>query len=221
VTKRRSLSGREWAYAGAVLGAVTSIAGNVASAALVDRPGAPDRSVLVGMIAAVFWPVALLVSLEVLTRIAWPDGKAWTVIRYGGLAPVAAVTAVVSYLHMSTLLNHFKEGPVTAYAGPLAVDGMMVLCSVALLAEAKRSRSTGRRPVNDRVPAVAEPTAPVATDRLHLVGTAGDGPVDVEAVRLEWEAADRSWSGRELADRLGRTVEAARSQRRRWEGKAS
>jgi hypothetical protein len=142
--KRRSLSGREWAYAGAVLGAVTSIAGNVASAALVDRPGAPDRSVLVGMLAAVFWPVALLVSLEVLTRIAWPDGKMWTVIRYGGLAPVAAVTAVVSYLHMSTLLNHFKEGPVTAYAGPLAVDGMMVLCSVALLAEAKRSRSSNR-----------------------------------------------------------------------------
>ncbi len=131
------MNGRGWAYAGAVLGGAVSVAANVAHSYVPPAEGWPADTAgpeLGAVAAAVFWPVALLVAVEILARIAWPEGWRWTAVRFGGLLPVALVAAFVSYQHLSGLLAHYREDPVTAHVGPLAVDGLMVLATAALLA---------------------------------------------------------------------------------------
>jgi hypothetical protein len=59
-----------------------------------------------------------------------------------GIVPVALVAAVVSYRHMAGLLASYGEDAVTVTVGPIAVDGLMLLATGALLA-------TGRRPATD------------------------------------------------------------------------
>jgi hypothetical protein len=140
--------GRGWAYVGAVLGAAVSVAANVAHT-FVPPPAAgmawrPPAGAVIG---AVWWPVALLVAVEILARVDWPDRTRWVVIRWGGLVPVATVAAVVSYRHMAGLMASWgTEDWITASLGPLAVDGVMVMATAALLAT---------RPVLDPDPTVA------------------------------------------------------------------
>jgi len=150
--RKLSVSGRGWAYIGAALGGTVSIAANVAhsyvppvavSGEWVPQPGA--------VVGAVFWPVALFVATEILARVPWPSGKRWTALRFAGLLPVALVAAFVSYRHLSGLLAFYGEDIVTAIVGPLAVDGLMVMATGALLATARRTIS-----------ALAEDTAPAA-----------------------------------------------------------
>jgi hypothetical protein len=91
----------------------------------------------------------LLVAIEVLARVAWPAGARWLIVRFGGLGPVALVAAVVSYRHLSGLLAFYGEDGITSTVGPLAVDGLMVMATGALLAT--RPGGTGQaRPVGPR-----------------------------------------------------------------------
>src|SRR5690242_7552495 len=102
--------GRVWARLGFGVGIVASIAANVAhsyvrpvhaAATWVPQSGA--------IVAAAFWPVALLISIEVISRVQWPDGWLWKLIRHGGLTAVAGIAAVISYRHMSALLRAYGE----------------------------------------------------------------------------------------------------------------
>jgi hypothetical protein len=106
------------------------------------------------VIGAVFWPVALFVATEILTRVAWPSGLGWQLVRWLGMLPVAAVAALVSYRHLSGLLGYYGEDPVTVRLGPLAVDGLMVISAGALLATGIRQLAT---PVSVSAPAAATP----------------------------------------------------------------
>jgi hypothetical protein len=127
--------GRGWAYAGAVLGGAVSVAANVAHS-YVPPAGAPPswEPMLGAVLGAVFWPVALFVAIEILARTAWPDGLPWKIVRLGGLLPVAVVAAVVSYRHLSGLISYYGEDDLTATVGPLAVDGLMIVASAAIVA---------------------------------------------------------------------------------------
>src|SRR6266704_4394939 len=137
-------TGRGWAYLGALLGGAVSVAANVAHS-YVPPAGAdpvgwrPHGGAVVG---AVFWPVALFVAVEILARIAWPAGTRWVAARYLGLLPVAVVAAVVSYRHLSGLLAFYREDPLTSTIGPLAVDGLMVMATSALIATGARRLAT-------------------------------------------------------------------------------
>jgi hypothetical protein len=132
------MTGRRWAYVGGLLGGAVSIAANVAHSYVppTDAPAGwhPHAGAVVG---AVFWPVALFVAIEILARVAWPDGRRWVVLRFGGLLPVAAVAAVVSYRHLSGLLTFYGEDGLTVLIGPLAVDGLMVMATGALIATSR------------------------------------------------------------------------------------
>jgi hypothetical protein len=132
-------SGRLWARAGFWFGIFTSISGNVAHSYIHPHP--PAGAVL----SSAFWPLALLISLEVIARVSWPRGRWWAVTRYGGLTTVALIAAVVSYLHMSALLASYHEYWLTALIGPLAPDGLLVVCSVALLAISDNVRRSHER----------------------------------------------------------------------------
>ena len=154
-----STGGRGWAYGGAALGGLVSILANVAhsyvppagaGAGWVPQPGA--------VIGAVFWPVALVVALEVMARTAWPCERRWVAVRWLGLLPVALVAAVVSYRHLSGLLTFYGEDGLTATVGPLAVDGLMVMATGALLATA--GKRTGRADRTEAVPPAVQDRTP-------------------------------------------------------------
>jgi hypothetical protein len=137
--------GRGVAYLGALVGVTASVAANYAhtfvTPAAYDLP-APWYPSIGVRISAVFWPLALLLALEILIRVPWPTradaGSTWRwvtyqVIRWGGLTFVALVAAIVSYRHMSGLLHSYYEDGVSVVIGPLAIDGLMVMSAGALL----------------------------------------------------------------------------------------
>jgi len=156
VNIRDNTSGRGWAYTGATLGGLVSIAANVAHSFIAPSAATagwhPEPGAVVG---AIVWPVFLFIAIEILVKPAWPAGWHWGLIRWGGLLPVALVAAFVSYRHLSGLLAHYGEEPLVYYLGPLAVDGLMVMATGALLATG-RHRTT---PVSVSVPA-ARPSTP-------------------------------------------------------------
>jgi hypothetical protein len=153
------VTGRGWAYIGAALGGLMSIAANVAHSYVPPPDAGPAWSPPLGaVVGAIFWPVALFVAVEIFARTAWPEGKRWTALRFLGLLPVALVAAVVSYRHLSGLLTFYREDPLTATIGPLAVDGLMVMATAALIATAARR---GTSVVLDTPTA---PDAPSASD---------------------------------------------------------
>ena len=163
-------TGRGWAYAGAALGGVVSVAANVAHSfvppAGSDADWLPEFGAVVG---AVFWPVAVFVAVEILARVAWPKGKRWAGLRFLGLLPVAAVAALVSYRHLSGLLNFYGEDDLTVFLGPLAVDGLMVMATGARRTTTVPAPRVERTPIVevDPIPQIeptpaVEPPAPPA-----------------------------------------------------------
>jgi hypothetical protein len=122
-------SGRGYARFGFGMGISASIAGNVAHV-FVQNQSPP----LGAVISAGIWPVALFIALEVIARVSWPKGRIYLITRYGGLTTVACIAALLSYKHMSALLGAYGEDAISAALGPLVVDGLMIVCSAALLA---------------------------------------------------------------------------------------
>lgn len=143
--------GSVWTFCGFALGTGVSVAGNVAHtwhpsdeqlavAGLTRATAAQWSPELGAQLGAAFFPIALLVTVEVLSRVSWPSGWAWSLARYGGTSLVAAVAAVASYLHLYDLLIAYGEDKLTAIIGPLAVDGLMVVCGFAMLAISRRKQ---------------------------------------------------------------------------------
>jgi hypothetical protein len=114
-------------------GTAVSIAANVMHAMAVTNSQA-------AWVGAAFWPIALLLAVEVITRVRWPHGLWYSTARYGGTGLVALVAAIVSYRHMAGLLATWGEDTLNAHIGPLAVDGLMVVAGFALLAMSKHPR---------------------------------------------------------------------------------
>lgn len=134
----RLTPGRVWAYVGAGLGAGVSVAANVAHSYVPPPAAGPGWEPHTGSVwLSAFWPVAVLVAVEILARVPWPAGGRWVLVRWAGLVPVAVVAAVVSYRHLSALLAWYGDDPLTAALGPLAVDGLMVMATAALIATSR------------------------------------------------------------------------------------
>jgi hypothetical protein len=115
------------------------------------------RPALGAQVFAAVWPLALLVTVEVLARVDWPRTFGWSAARYGGASLVAGVAAVMSYAHLNGLLRAYGEGDVTARIGPLSVDGLMVVCGFALLAIGQPSeRYESRDEIRDEMAASSD-----------------------------------------------------------------
>jgi hypothetical protein len=176
----------------------------------------PGWSPLPGaVVGAVFWPLALFVAIEILARTSWPEGTAWKVVRLGGLLPVAVVAAVVSYRHLSGLIRYYGEDGLTATVGPLAVDGLMIVASAAIVASAPASGA-------GRSCAVAASGATVSPEPPPRVAPAAPSPArpraeDVAKPASTGAAGRQHREGREyvLAElRAGRTPTGAAVGRR-------
>ena len=209
-------SGRGWAYTGVVLGAVVSIAANVAASFIPPTNAAAGWVPPTGaVVSAVFWPVLLMVAVELFARIGWPPGWRWLLLRGAGLLPVAVIAAVVSYRHLSALLRSYGEDKLTSMLGPVAVDGLMVMAAGALLASsASRTPdppATTPQAVSDRS---GEPS-PNRTDRHTQPppGRSADRRTDAElvaAVRQVPRDADGTVPVRRAAKALGTGPDRAR-----------
>lgn len=144
---RNPQPGRSWSTFGFAIGIGASIAANVAHSYV--RPAhapagwAPQPGAIV---AAAFWPIALVISIEVISRVQWPHRWYWALIRYVGLSAVALIAAVISYGHLSALMRFYGEDSLSSTIGPLAVDGLMVVCSGALLAIGENIRRAAESP---------------------------------------------------------------------------
>ena len=144
--------GRAWAYLGAALGGLVSIGANTAHS-YVPPSGAPAdwRPPAGAVVGAVFWPIALFVTIEIFARTSWPSARRWLSVRLIGLVPVALVAAAVSYSHLSGLLAYYGEDRLTVLIGPLAVDGLMVMSSAAILATMPERAGTAGEPASEGI----------------------------------------------------------------------
>jgi hypothetical protein len=204
-------SGRGWGYVGAVLGGLVSIAANVAHS-YVAPAGASSgwRPPIGDVVGAVFWPVALFVAIEILARTAWPRATRWVVVRFLGLLPVAVVAAIVSYGHLSGLLAHYGESSLTAHLGPLAVDGLMVMASSALMATAPgRALDTAGQveaaeadTIVDNTPDTEPDTAPVAKPKRSRTVSAKSSRTTTAAKVVALAAKHPDMTTVEMAKRL-------------------
>ena len=120
---RVQVSGRGWAYAGAILGGAVSIAANVAHS-YVPPAGTPrwtGRRSRRGASARCSGRSRCSWRSRSWPGIAWPTGRRWVAVRFLGLLPVALVAAVVSYRHLSGLLAFYGED--AAHRGHRAARG--------------------------------------------------------------------------------------------------
>lgn len=145
---------RGWSYLGLILGGLVSVAANIAHSFIAPKNAPADWTPEPGaVVSAVVWPLFLFIAIEILARTPWPTGWGWNVLRWVGLPPVALVAAFVSYRHLSGLLDHYNEETLVVWFGPLAVDGLMLMATAALLA----TKNTNTRPT-ELVPAPAPAT---------------------------------------------------------------
>ena len=194
-------SGKAVATLSFILGISVSVAANVLHAA----EGAWSPAELVG---AGFWPLALLLAVEILTRVTWPVGKLWAVTRFGGVGIVAMVAAILSYRHMSGLLMAWEGDWLNAHIGPLAVDGLMILSTTALLAITKvraDARASASAPIETPATPVDTPK-PVEPKqkKLHVVDSIPE-TADEDHARQLWMASGGTMSGQKIADMLGKS----------------
>jgi hypothetical protein len=147
-------SGRRWARGALAFGAVISVTGNEAHTVLT----ASTVGIVLRVVLACVWPLALFVAIEVLVRVNWRakfiDHAGRTVM----LVPVGMVAAVVSYQHLHGLMTLGGEDAFSAAIGPLAIDGLMIGGTVALLAIRAASLAT---PETETAPALPPVTVPL------------------------------------------------------------
>ncbi|MFF0471483.1 hypothetical protein ACFYPX_29105 [Micromonospora zamorensis] len=154
-----SKNGRVYAYIGAFSGGLVSVAANIAHSFIAPTDAPANWSPEPGaVISAIVWPLFLFIAIEILARTPWPTGWGWNVLRWVGLPPVALVAAFVSYRHLSGLLDHYNEETLVVWFGPLAVDGLMLMATAALLATGNRTT----RPI-ELVPALVPATTAEAS----------------------------------------------------------
>lgn len=123
-------NGQKWATGGLIFGAAISLMGNVAHTFLADS----TISLWLRVPLAVLWPVALFVGIEILVRIDWRRNFIDWIGRALLVGPVSAVAAVVSYLHLHSLMGMAGEDWFSKLIGPAAIDGLLLGSTVALLA---------------------------------------------------------------------------------------
>lgn len=127
-------------WVGFAFGSVMSIAANVLHAWLPAGDMPPGWTPgLAPQVGAAVWPIGLLLSVEVLSRVAWRPGLLWGFARYGGAGTVAVGSGVISYGHLREVLVAWGYGHPGADVGPLVLDGLMVVCGFALLSMSPRA----------------------------------------------------------------------------------
>lgn len=123
-----------------VLGIAASLAANVLAA----EPTA------VGRVVAAWSPVALLLTVELISRVPVTGGWLSTT-RIAVTASIAGIAGWVSYWHMVEVAVAHGEATVAAHLLPISVDGLVVVASICIGELSNRPQSSD--------PETAEPLA--------------------------------------------------------------
>jgi hypothetical protein len=121
-------SGRVWARVTLIATLTISVIANVTHAVLAE-------SVIhlgLRIPAAAVWPVLSFLAIEIIVRIVWRSTFAHYLARTFVLGP-AIPAVIVSYEHQHALLTMMGENALVSAIGPLAIDGLMIGCTLALL----------------------------------------------------------------------------------------
>ncbi|HEU4754269.1 MAG TPA: hypothetical protein VFU47_14260 [Armatimonadota bacterium] len=240
---------RFFAWGGLVIGGGLSITANLTSVVLPVMPGKWYRAadlqawralpVQEGRTSAYVWavafPVLALLGVELVAHSRQLPG--W--LRFGALGAAAAVAAASSYAHIVLVLLWNRQHPIIAAFGPLAIDGVMILCSVILIGGVAAPRDKSEQdkapvlspapvpspapvlssfPVPAPVPAPVLSPAPVQQDKperdkvsVPAPRTARTKLDTAEAVRL---IQSTDWTDAEIGDKLGTSYKTIQRVRR-------
>lgn len=143
----RLRSGRAWAWLLLTMSGGVSLLVNVGhvyvqGAAVGDGQGPAGWAIVWAMAWAVLVPLMLFVALRGATVIRWP-GRRWSLWRWCGVAPVAALAGYMSWSHMSGLLRWLGEDWLVCLLAWLAQVGLMLLGVGGVLATRATSTATG------------------------------------------------------------------------------
>ena len=179
------------ARAGLLLGLGASLAANVAHAVA----HSPDR--VAPLVGAAFWPLALLITSELLFRLRFDRrGDMLTALAVGC---VAAGAGWISFGHTRTLLLSWGESATGAVLGALAVDGVLVASGAALYRAGGASAPVRSGALDDEctpsalasVGALDDDCTPSAP-RVHLVSALAE---NASAPRVHASAPDECTAG--------------------------
>jgi hypothetical protein len=204
------------------LGIAASVAANILHA----------EASIVGRLVAAWPPVALLLAIELLSRI--PVHRRWlSAARLTATAAVAGIAAWVSYWHMVSVAAAYGESQSSAHLIPVSVDGLVVVASVCLVELGARIASldttraaapalapvTGPHEATSPVVQPAEPASspkPAAPSRAPAApaparpAVAGKRSGSTAAAIARTRARHPQWSTAQIAARVGVTDRTVR-----------
>lgn len=200
---------RAGARATLTLGIGASLAANVLAA----EPS------IVGRIIAAWSPLALLLTVELISRL--PVGEGWlSRLRVTAAATIAGIAAWVSYWHMVEVAESHGEAAVAAHLLPFSVDGLVVVASVALVElsnnshdDQARSRDTGtpnHSHANQRRSVTNNGTRPSEALAATSSPTAASPAATTKAAVLALAKAEPELTQAEIADRVGVSTRTVR-----------
>jgi hypothetical protein len=109
---------------------------------------------------AFLWPLLNLGAIEMMIGSHWRPGHGWTAARYGLSGAVAVISFVISFGHIQSVMLAMGETPAAAFAGPFAIDVLMLLAGASLVAlRAPKPRARPRKATPRRKPALRVATA--------------------------------------------------------------
>lgn len=123
-----SQSGRTLTRFTLVVTLLISIVANVTHSTLAESVISPWLRVPGGVI----WPTLTFLAIEIIVRVQWQSRWTHHLARFFVLGP-AVPAAIISYEHQRNLLIMMGERGIVPIIGPLAIDGLMIGCTLALL----------------------------------------------------------------------------------------
>lgn len=173
---------------------------------------------LIGRLVAGWSPLALMLTVELLSRVPTSTSRL-SRLRVVAAGAIAAIAAWVSYWHMVSVSLDAGEAPIAAHLLPLSVDGLVVVASICLVEITNRLNTTtstapaARRPVDRGArlkatpPSEQPPTSRPAPPRAQSVN--GAGSAVGERVR-QLAAQHPGWTQAELAEAAGCSIRTVR-----------
>ena len=135
-------AGRAVSRLGFVLGTAASVLANILAQRIhplhAPQGWAPNGQAEIG---AIYWPISLLITVEMLVRVRWTDRKLHRFALLTGVGAVLLFSSIISYSHIVAVLESWQGyDSLSVHTGPLAIDGLMTVSGLASR-RAKRPRS--------------------------------------------------------------------------------
>lgn len=176
-------SGRKWARFTLVATLLVSMIANITHATL----AASEITLWLRVPGAAIWPVLSFLAIEIIVRINWRREAAHILARVFVLGP-AIPAVIVSYEHQERLLTLMGESVIVARIGPIAIDGLMIGCTLALLFTRERAQIAAAIEEVEEAPTPAIEAEPIAEPEIEPTPKTVRAPRDDSALTRAIEA---------------------------------